>query len=176
MFVEKGFTETSMRDLAQSLNVKAASLYNHFKSKEEILDVILDDVSKRFRIMRIELDSAEMDPKDKFEEFLRRYLTEVLKDNYAFELYLSYWNFCDNFVEIYNKGRMEYLEFVQRIFYAINVKSNSKEFKPEAPVMMILTALNNSPQLLLNRENPNIEVVVEELVLRLTKGLYSRFN
>ncbi len=36
MFAEKGFVETSMRDLAAFLEIKAASLYAHFKSKEEI--------------------------------------------------------------------------------------------------------------------------------------------
>lgn len=41
LFVEKGYTETSMRDLAGKLNIKEASLYNRFKSKEEILAIIL---------------------------------------------------------------------------------------------------------------------------------------
>lgn len=41
LFSEKGYVETSMREIAEKCNIKASSIYNHFKSKEEILDTIL---------------------------------------------------------------------------------------------------------------------------------------
>ncbi len=42
LFAEKGFAETSTREIAQMVGVTAASLYNHFVSKEEILQAILE--------------------------------------------------------------------------------------------------------------------------------------
>ena len=48
LFYKKGFADTSMRDIAEVMNVKAASLYAHIKSKEEIMEWISDDVSNRF--------------------------------------------------------------------------------------------------------------------------------
>ena len=48
LFYKRGFADTSMRDIAEVLNVKAASLYAHIKSKEEIMEWISDDVSNRF--------------------------------------------------------------------------------------------------------------------------------
>lgn len=44
LFCQNGFVETSMRDLALCLEVKAASLYSHFKSKEDILTHICDEI------------------------------------------------------------------------------------------------------------------------------------
>lgn len=45
-FAEKGFTETSMRELAAAIGVKTASLYNHFPSKNAILDHMLAEYSQ----------------------------------------------------------------------------------------------------------------------------------
>jgi len=43
LFAVKGFTETTMREVAQALGVKGPALYNHFPSKNAILDGIIKD-------------------------------------------------------------------------------------------------------------------------------------
>lgn len=40
LFKEKGYMGTSMRDIAGELDIEAASLYSHIKSKDEILEGI----------------------------------------------------------------------------------------------------------------------------------------
>ena len=45
LFAEKGFTETSIRDLAAVVGMKGASIYNHFPSKNAILIHMLEDYS-----------------------------------------------------------------------------------------------------------------------------------
>ena len=37
LFLEKGFTETSMREIAHAAGVGKSTLYDYFSSKEEIL-------------------------------------------------------------------------------------------------------------------------------------------
>ena len=46
LFAQKGFTETSIRELADAVGLKGASIYNHFPSKNAILEYILEDYSK----------------------------------------------------------------------------------------------------------------------------------
>ena len=46
LFAVKGYTETSIRDLANAVGLKGASIYNHFPSKNAILEYILDDYSQ----------------------------------------------------------------------------------------------------------------------------------
>ena len=48
LFRDKGYSATSMRDLAEAVNLKASSLYNHISSKEEILRNICFDNAHRF--------------------------------------------------------------------------------------------------------------------------------
>ncbi|MDP4144002.1 MAG: TetR/AcrR family transcriptional regulator [Bacillota bacterium] len=42
LFSKKGFNSVSIRDLAKEVGIKQSSLYNHFKSKDEILEDIYE--------------------------------------------------------------------------------------------------------------------------------------
>ncbi len=55
LFAEKGFDATSMREIAESVGIKKASMYSHYKSKDKILEKILE-----YPIGRI----GEMGPRD----------------------------------------------------------------------------------------------------------------
>ena len=45
LFAMKGYTETTIRELAAAVGVKEASIYNHFPSKISILEYILEEYS-----------------------------------------------------------------------------------------------------------------------------------
>lgn len=48
LFKEKGYAAVTMRDLAAAVGVKAASLYNHIASKEEILNEVILGIAEQF--------------------------------------------------------------------------------------------------------------------------------
>src|ERR1043166_6128824 len=48
LFKKDGYAATSMRDIAAALEIEAASLYHHIKSKEEILESICFDMADKF--------------------------------------------------------------------------------------------------------------------------------
>lgn len=48
LFSDRGYEGVTMRDIASAVGIKAASLYNHFKSKEDIFNIIIDEMSKRY--------------------------------------------------------------------------------------------------------------------------------
>ncbi|WP_339614539.1 helix-turn-helix domain-containing protein, partial [uncultured Winogradskyella sp.] len=48
LFKEKGYSAVTMRDLATAMGIKAASLYNHINSKQDILNAIIISLAEEF--------------------------------------------------------------------------------------------------------------------------------
>ncbi|MFH8797148.1 TetR/AcrR family transcriptional regulator [Streptomyces sp. NPDC017941] len=46
LFAEQGYEKTSLREIAERLEVTKAALYYHFKTKEDILTSIFDDLTR----------------------------------------------------------------------------------------------------------------------------------
>src|SRR5215472_12599849 len=47
LFTEHGYEGTSLREIAERLDVTKAALYYHFKSKEDIVTSLVEDYSKQ---------------------------------------------------------------------------------------------------------------------------------
>lgn len=48
LFLEKGYDQTSTNDIVQAVGIARGTLYHHFKSKEEILDAVIDKQTQRY--------------------------------------------------------------------------------------------------------------------------------
>lgn len=46
LFAQKGYTETTLKEIAHGCGIRSASIYNHFASKSNILDHILQDYAQ----------------------------------------------------------------------------------------------------------------------------------
>ncbi|WP_236789370.1 TetR/AcrR family transcriptional regulator [Amycolatopsis sp. GM8] len=46
LFAEQGYEKTSLREIAEKLDVTKAALYYHFRTKEDIVASLLDDLAK----------------------------------------------------------------------------------------------------------------------------------
>lgn len=48
MFACKGYAAVSVRDIAQKINIKAASIYSHFASKEDLWNAVLEHIKELY--------------------------------------------------------------------------------------------------------------------------------
>ncbi len=80
LFREKGFGAASMRDLAENIGVEAASLYNHIKSKNEILESICFDVANLFNTHMDDVDLSDLDPLAKIDQLLRFHIHQMIEN------------------------------------------------------------------------------------------------
>jgi AcrR family transcriptional regulator len=87
MFREKGFAATSMRDLAETVGIEAASLYNHIRSKNEILEAICFDVANRFNTNIDIVEASKQSSIAKVESLLRFHIRQMV-ENYE-EVFVS---------------------------------------------------------------------------------------
>lgn len=65
LFSERGYDAVSVADIAAAVGIKAPSLYNHFKSKQEIFEAIVENTARQYERdtdkMDIHVQSAETD-------------------------------------------------------------------------------------------------------------------
>lgn len=89
LFYKRGFADTSMRDIAEVMNVKAASLYAHIKSKEEIMEWISDDVSNRFMKIYNDLKNPSLSAFEKVRILVINHLTEMYNNVKIFDVFFT---------------------------------------------------------------------------------------
>lgn len=70
LFREKGYSATTMRDIAAKVGVEAASLYNHITSKEQILSKICFSLAENYTTQMNIIISTDESSIDKIKELL----------------------------------------------------------------------------------------------------------
>jgi len=71
LFAERGYGMTSMRDIARATRMRVASLYHHFKSKEDLYHEVLDREQSKIR----ELINAALVEETEFPKQIERMVT-----------------------------------------------------------------------------------------------------
>ncbi|MFF5759566.1 TetR/AcrR family transcriptional regulator [Streptomyces longwoodensis] len=72
LFAEQGYDKTSLREIAERLDVTKAALYYHFKTKEEILVSIFEDLTQPIEDL-IEWGREQPHTLETKQEIVRRY-------------------------------------------------------------------------------------------------------
>ena len=79
-FSQKGFHATSMQDIAQSVNLRKASLYHHVSSKQEILVDLLDQALDILINQLQDVLDSSLPPDEKLRLAINRYLTTLFRN------------------------------------------------------------------------------------------------
>lgn len=72
LFAEQGYEKTSLREIAERLGVTKAALYYHFKTKEEIIVSLFEDLTKPIEEL-IEWGRRQPHTLETKQEIVRRY-------------------------------------------------------------------------------------------------------
>ena len=140
MFKDKGFAASSMRDLAETVGIEAASLYNHIKSKSEILQEIIFHAASECNLQLEEVDAEGKSSLEKIEEIIRFHVRMMLTRFEEYHVMTHEWIHLSephltNFITIRRS-------YVQRLEAIVQEGIRNKEMKPVIPYVAVLTILS----------------------------------
>lgn len=93
LFKEKGFGGSTMRDLAEKVGIEAASIYNHFRSKDEILETICLDIAEKFDAQLTFIENEKISNTEKIEALIAFHVQMVIEDANAVSVLNNDWKF-----------------------------------------------------------------------------------
>ncbi|KUJ50355.1 TetR/AcrR family transcriptional regulator [Chryseobacterium sp. JAH] len=144
LFKEKGYMGSSVRDLATKLNIKAASLYAHIRSKEEILEWICFGIAHEFFAQLQEIKNTTLPPKEKLNLFIDKHLSVVLENRDVTHIYSNEWKHLDGRLPEFIEMRKNYQLEVEQLLLEIYQAENWELKSPTFTTRFILHTLNNS--------------------------------
>lgn len=172
MFREKGFPATSMRDLADEVGLEAASLYNHIKSKSEILQEIIYNTANDCNVHLETLENNDMSGIKKIESLIRFHVQMMLNrfDDYC--VMINEWiHLPEPYLTNFTTQRRNYVQKMESI---IEEGFRNKEMKPVMPYVAMLTILSSVRGLeFWHRSSKKIppQVMEDNMVNHLINGL-----
>ncbi|MBA3288386.1 MAG: TetR/AcrR family transcriptional regulator, partial [Acidimicrobiia bacterium] len=86
VFAKAGYHDTSMNDIAEAAGVTKPVLYQHFESKRELYQALLDEVGARLLKAISAATSAATSGRQQTEQGFRAYFRWVADDHDAFTL------------------------------------------------------------------------------------------
>ena len=121
LFYENGFTETSVRDIAEKLNIMAASLYSHISSKEQILEWIAKNYVGLLEAELVDFKSKERDFEDQVRFMIHQNIILIENNLEMAEIFRRYFNTVSketkerysNFTETYAHYLSDALKYFQ---------------------------------------------------------------
>lgn len=143
LFAQKGYAAVSVRDIGDSVNIKAASIYNHFQSKEVLWEESLEYIKNLYLLYFKRLEVALPQTKC-FEEVLDCMFTELLNVVHIF----NYYGFCiiqsehfrdEKVYKIFSEVYLKYsIDFIKDAFDTCIERGFARPFDTRATATMFM--------------------------------------
>ncbi len=172
MFREKGFAATSMRDLAEAVGIEAASLYNHIRSKNEILEAICFDMANVYNTTIESVEASKQTSIQKIEQLLRFHIAQMT-ENYE-DVYVAdrEWKHLDEpYLSNFKAQRSNYRKKFAAIIEEGIAKNEIKKIDAPTAVLIILHAVSGIESWHRSRAKINAKELEDNMVMILIDGL-----
>jgi AcrR family transcriptional regulator len=143
LFRERGYAGTSVRDIAQALNLQGGSLYAHVSSKEDVLWSIVVRAAERFNELVEPIASSAMPPAERLRAMIRAHVMVVTSTQQDAAVFLHEWRLLstDRRAELQAR-RDAYEQLFRKVIAQGSAGAAFRKVDPPLTAMAILSALN----------------------------------
>ena len=172
LFKIKGFTATTMRDIAEQVGMEAASMYNHIKSKDEILQAICFKISNEYISQLNAIENQIKSPVEKIKEFIRLHVRIIITDIDSISVANNEWkHLSEEALTVFKDARRDY---EQRFAKLIEAGITAGELQPiniSVALFTILSAVRWVELWYKNDREISPEILEENIISLLMNGL-----
>ncbi|MBR9758337.1 MAG: TetR/AcrR family transcriptional regulator [Algicola sp.] len=176
LFKEKGYSAVTMRDIAAEMGIKAASLYNHITSKQEILKEIIISLAETFTLGLQDIQKSDSNSIKKLQDIVRLHVSIASQNTYEMASLNNDWMHLEEKLKYYLELRLNY-EAEFRNIIAQGVKNNEiVNGNVEVMLFSILSTLRSLYLWIPKKEELNVENLSEQLSQVLINGINKKIN
>jgi len=130
LFAKKGYHQASIRDIAAETGVSPAGLYYYFKSKEELLFLILD-ARLGSLLDRVQAEAGDIeDPATRLKTIVACHLAHLQKHQEGMRVLAQEWEALSGSFDLQIRGLMrEYVELVSRTLEELSPQMSEKDLR-----------------------------------------------
>jgi len=172
LFRHRGYNATSMRDIAAEVGIKGSSLYNHIKSKQDILAGLLLSIADEFTTNMNEIEASPLKSYDKLERLIRHQVQLSTKETDALALVPNEWVHLEGphkskFVKLKDRYESKFLG----ILNACKKEGSISDVNTDIAMFSILSTLRWSYSWYSKNKNINTIELEEQMIHCLLDGI-----
>lgn len=170
VIVQKGFLETSMREIAEAAGVGKSTLYDYFPSKDEIMIAYVVDEVERMTSQAQAIIRQDISVTEKFRHIWRNHLESMLANKY---LYIKI-SFESQRLSLESQQRIQHHRHAYQDMLCELVEAGIRrgEFRPVNPLLAIRAMFSLlTPMVYTSRPTGSPEQMLEEALDIIFKGM-----
>jgi len=172
LFRKKGFTATSMRDIAEALGVEAPSLYNHIESKHAILQDICFRIARLFTGNLLEIELGPESYLSKIESIIRFHISMMTEEYESVYISDHEWKHLpEPFLSDFKNRRRNYHSRLAAILQKGIDNKEVSVIDPYVAVLTILSAISGIESWQRSGKRVDATTLEENMVKILVQGL-----
>jgi AcrR family transcriptional regulator len=171
LFKKKGYAAVTMRDIAKALDIKAASLYNHISSKQELLKMIIISIAEEFTNEMSTIYASDASSIEKLKKIIALHTNIAYKNSYGMASLNNDWMHLEEQLEYYLELRNSYEDSFRSIIKEGIASKEITEGNTEIILFSILSTLRSLYLWIPKKEDLDPEELQENLSRVLIRGI-----
>ena len=171
LFKEKGYSAVTMRDLAKAMGIKAASLYNHINSKQDLLKTIIISLAEDFTNGMETIKASDVSSLEKLKKIVALHVEITSQNPYGMASLNNDWMHLEEKQSYYLKLRKAYENDFRTIINTGIANQELHKVNSEVALFSILSTLRSLYLWMPKKEGMQNNVLTEDLIAVLLNGI-----